>query len=90
MLYEFFDGSIEISKMAQESKKEVLLQFFKSAVEADLVSGILKAEGVANIVRRQGMEVRIGYPDYDGAAIFVLEGSLENAKKILESYIKQA
>ena len=76
--------------MTQGIRKEVLLKFFKSATEADLVSGILKAEGVANIVRRRGMEMRIGYPDYDGADVFVLEGSLEKAKGILELYAKNA
>jgi hypothetical protein len=75
--------------MKQDEQKEVPLKFFKSAIQADLVSGILKAEGVPNIVRRQGMEVRIGYPDYDGAEIFVLEESLEKAKEILESYTNE-
>ncbi len=72
--------------MMQNSQKEVSLKFFKSAVQADLISGILKEEGIPNIVRRQGMEMRIGYPDYDGADIFVLGESLEKAREILKSY----
>lgn len=72
--------------MKQDNQKEASLKFYNSAIQADLVSSILKAEGVRNIVRRRGIAVRIGYQDHDGAEIFVLEDSPEKAKEILKSY----
>lgn len=64
--------------------KEVFLKFFKSAVEAELMQGVLKAEGIPSLLRRRGMEQRIGYPDYDGADLFVLENRLAQAKLIID------
>lgn len=65
--------------------KEVFLKFFKSAAEAELMQGVLKAEGVPSLLRRRGMEQRIGYPDYDGADLFVLENMHVRAKEILDA-----
>ncbi len=64
--------------------KEVFLKFFKSVVEAELMRGVLKAEGIPSLLRRRGMEQRIGYPNNDGADLFVLENHVIQAKEIID------
>jgi hypothetical protein len=66
--------------------KEVFLKFYKSAVEAELMQGVLKSEGIPSILRRRGMEQRIGYPDNDGADLFVLENMLVRAEEVLGAF----
>jgi hypothetical protein len=67
-------------------RKEVSIKFFKSAGEAQLASDFLAAQGIHSLVRRSGMEVRLGFPDYDGAELFVLESDLQKAKEALEAF----
>lgn len=69
-------------------KREVFLKFFKSVAEAEMMQGVLKAEGIPSMLRRRGMEQRIGYPDNDGADLFVLEDVLAKAQEVIDAFEK--
>lgn len=53
-----------------------------------MMQGVLKEEGIPSMLRRRGMEQRIGYPDNDGADLFVLEDALTKAQEVIEAFEK--
>ena len=67
--------------------KEVLLKNFDSIGEAELIRGILKQQGIESLIQKGGIEIPGDLGDFGGGAkLFIMEGRLEKAREILESF----
>ena len=77
-----------IRNVARINKLMEKIVYFNSVVESELAKNILKENGIISLVQKRGIEFAGDMGDSYGADLFVEVKDVDEAKKILDNYIK--